>query len=64
MNLMRVIVNDIAVYSIGGYMLWAAGYLLWQEVKDIVKEKDWSRLIIAIIVACIANTIALSMGLI
>ena len=63
MNLIRVVINDIAVYSICGLMLYLVVDCLAYVIKN-VKRSDWSAVVIGFVVACIAGTVVLSMKLV
>lgn len=59
-----LVIDNIITYIIEVCTILVLLYFLLQELKKVIEERDWSRLVICVIVACIFDAIASSMDLI
>ena len=56
------VIDNIITYIVEVCIILVIVYFLLQEVKKIIEEQDWSRLIICIIIACIFDVVILTMS--
>ena len=59
-----LVIDNIITYIIEVCTILVLLYFLLQELKKVIEERDWTRLVICIIVACIFDVIVLNIDLI